>query len=99
MPRKLDLSDRYARGGQRRSRRRTLAPSAVERVDEITADRALTPGSPAPIVTAPLRGTVTPRANSAASTNYHYVRTDLTRIAVVVGILVLLMAVLYVVLR
>ncbi len=97
MPRKLDLSDRYARAGQRRERRRV-----VSRPDDLTVQPAEGRQTAEPPAAQPSPATdmrpVT-RGRPAPVTSYHYIRADLVRIAVVTGIILVLMAVLFVVLR
>ena len=96
MPRKPDLSDRYARAGQRRERRRvvsrpddlTVRPAGDRQADE-PATQAAPAAGPRPVT----------RGRPAPAISYHYIRADLVRIAVVTGIILLLMAALFVILR
>ena len=108
MPRKLDLSDRYARSGQRRNRRRVVSRPTEEVVREPVAPPigGVAPGTPTGVPTGGVStGAVAPvarpsgRSRLAPTVSYHYIRADLMRIAVVVGIILVLMAVLFVVLR
>lgn len=97
MPRKLDLSDRYARRAQNRARRRLVAPAPADQAGQpVSAVEAGPEAAPSPIAVAP-RTFARPRPTPV--TSYHYIRADLIRIAVVISILLVLMAVLFVILR
>lgn len=99
MPKKLDLSDRYARGGQRRPRRRTPSLTSSEPFEPGVPDLPLPVAAPGPVVAStPIPRTVQ-RPRSVPRMNYGYVRTDLVRIGIVIAILLVLMAVLFFILR
>ena len=101
MPRKLDLSDRYARSGQRRNRRRVVTRPDEEVVREVavpaTGEAAPASGGVTPARTAATRAVG--RSRSTPVLSYHYIRSDLIRIAVVTAIILVLMAVLFIFLR
>ena len=103
MPRKLDLSDRYARSGQRRNRRRVVTRPDEEAIREVAAppagDIAPATGGVAPARPAAPATRAVGRSRSTPVLSYHYIRSDLIRIGVVTGIILVLMTVLFFILR
>lgn len=98
MPKKLDLSDRYARG-QRRQRRRAvtrpledLDPRSEPRPEGAVAVAERAVDTPAPPRTPS-------RQRTAVLQNYHYIRSDLIQIGIVSAIILAIMFVLFFVLR
>lgn len=98
MPKKLDLSDRYARG-QRHHRRRAvtrpledLDPQSEPRPESVVAVAE-------PAVVTPATPRTPSRQRTAALQNYHYIRSDLIQIGIVTAIVLAIMLVLFFVLR
>lgn len=98
MPKKLDLSDRYARG-QRRQRRRTVS-RPLEDLEPRTGPRpegAVAVAEPA--VDSPAQPRTPSRQRATVRQNYQYIRSDLIQIGIVTAIVLAIMIVLFFILR